>query len=49
MRDNSGNWWVLVEPKPFTAADFGGGPRIRFLAIPRRRIWCPPCHKKSAV
>jgi catechol 2,3-dioxygenase-like lactoylglutathione lyase family enzyme len=22
MRDNSGNWWVLVEHKPFTAADF---------------------------
>jgi catechol 2,3-dioxygenase-like lactoylglutathione lyase family enzyme len=22
MRDNSGNWWVLVEPKPYTGADF---------------------------
>jgi catechol 2,3-dioxygenase-like lactoylglutathione lyase family enzyme len=22
MRDNSGNWWVLVEPRPFTEADF---------------------------
>jgi len=22
MRDNSGNWLVLVEPKPFTAQDF---------------------------
>lgn len=22
LRDNSGNWLVLVEPKPFTAADF---------------------------
>jgi catechol 2,3-dioxygenase-like lactoylglutathione lyase family enzyme len=25
MRDNSGNWIVLVEPKPYTAADFGPG------------------------
>ena len=25
MRDNSGNWWVLVEPKPFNAADFEAG------------------------
>jgi catechol 2,3-dioxygenase-like lactoylglutathione lyase family enzyme len=25
MRDNSGNWWVLIEPKPYTAADFGPG------------------------
>ena len=24
LRDNSGNWIVLVEPKPFTEADFGG-------------------------
>ncbi len=23
MRDNSGSWLVLVEPKEFTAADFG--------------------------
>jgi hypothetical protein len=23
MRDNSGNWWVLIEAKPYTAADFG--------------------------
>ncbi|MBO0827294.1 MAG: VOC family protein [Streptosporangiales bacterium] len=23
MRDNSGNWWVLVEPKAYTAGDFG--------------------------
>jgi catechol 2,3-dioxygenase-like lactoylglutathione lyase family enzyme len=23
IRDNSGNWLVLVQPKPFTAADFG--------------------------
>ena len=23
MRDNTGNWLVLVEPKPFTPADFG--------------------------
>jgi catechol 2,3-dioxygenase-like lactoylglutathione lyase family enzyme len=23
MRDNSGNWWVLVEEKPYTAEDFG--------------------------
>ena len=23
LRDNSGNWMVLVEPKPYTAADFG--------------------------
>jgi hypothetical protein len=23
MRDNSGNWLVLVEPKEYTAADFG--------------------------
>jgi catechol 2,3-dioxygenase-like lactoylglutathione lyase family enzyme len=23
MRDNSGNWIVLVEPKPYTASDFG--------------------------
>lgn len=23
MRDNSGNWWVLVEEKPYTADDFG--------------------------
>ena len=23
MRDNSGNWLVLVEPKPYTAGDFG--------------------------
>ena len=23
IRDNSGNWLVLVEPKEFTAADFG--------------------------
>lgn len=23
MRDNSGNWIVLVEPKPYTAGDFG--------------------------
>lgn len=23
MRDNSGNWWVLVESKPYTADDFG--------------------------
>lgn len=22
IRDNSGNWLVLVQPKPFTAADF---------------------------
>ena len=22
LRDNSGNWMVLVEPKPYTAADF---------------------------
>jgi catechol 2,3-dioxygenase-like lactoylglutathione lyase family enzyme len=22
MRDNSGNWWVLIEPKPYTEADF---------------------------
>ncbi|HEX6443551.1 MAG TPA: VOC family protein [Streptosporangiales bacterium] len=22
MRDNSGNWLVLMEPKPYTAADF---------------------------
>lgn len=21
LRDNSGNWWVLVEPKEFTQAD----------------------------
>lgn len=25
MRDNSGNWWVLVEPREFTAADFEAG------------------------
>ncbi|HEY7430809.1 MAG TPA: VOC family protein [Streptosporangiaceae bacterium] len=25
MRDNSGNWLVLVEPKEFTAAGFGQG------------------------
>jgi len=24
MRDNSGNWLVLVEPKEFTEADFEG-------------------------
>ncbi len=24
MRDNSGNWIVLVEPKEFTEADFEG-------------------------
>ncbi|MEZ5230571.1 MAG: VOC family protein [Acidimicrobiales bacterium] len=24
MRDNSGNWIVLVEPKPYTDADFDG-------------------------
>jgi catechol 2,3-dioxygenase-like lactoylglutathione lyase family enzyme len=23
IRDNSGNWLVLVQPKPFTAEDFG--------------------------
>ncbi|MGH3366188.1 MAG: VOC family protein [Nocardioidaceae bacterium] len=23
MRDNSGNWWVLVEPKPYSPGDFG--------------------------
>jgi catechol 2,3-dioxygenase-like lactoylglutathione lyase family enzyme len=23
MRDNSGNWWVLLEPRPYTAEDFG--------------------------
>jgi catechol 2,3-dioxygenase-like lactoylglutathione lyase family enzyme len=23
MRDNTGNWFVLVEPRPFTPADFG--------------------------
>jgi catechol 2,3-dioxygenase-like lactoylglutathione lyase family enzyme len=23
LRDNSGNWWVLVEYKPYTADDFG--------------------------
>jgi catechol 2,3-dioxygenase-like lactoylglutathione lyase family enzyme len=23
FRDNSGNWLVMVEPKPFTAGDFG--------------------------
>lgn len=23
MRDNSGNWWVLVEEKSYTADDFG--------------------------
>lgn len=22
MRDNSGNWWVLLEPKSYTAEDF---------------------------
>lgn len=24
MRDNSGNWLVLVEAKPYTEADFEG-------------------------
>lgn len=24
MRDNSGNWWVLVEPKEYTQADLEG-------------------------
>lgn len=24
MRDNSGNWWVLVEPKEFSQADLEG-------------------------
>ena len=23
MRDNSGNWWVLLEEKPYTGEDFG--------------------------
>lgn len=23
MRDNSGNWWVLLEQKPYTGGDFG--------------------------
>jgi catechol 2,3-dioxygenase-like lactoylglutathione lyase family enzyme len=27
MRDNTGNWLVLVEPTPFTAADVEGGDR----------------------
>jgi catechol 2,3-dioxygenase-like lactoylglutathione lyase family enzyme len=26
MRDNSGNWLVLVEPREFTLEDFGGTP-----------------------
>jgi catechol 2,3-dioxygenase-like lactoylglutathione lyase family enzyme len=26
MRDNSGNWWVLIESKPYTAADFAPDP-----------------------
>jgi catechol 2,3-dioxygenase-like lactoylglutathione lyase family enzyme len=26
MRDNSGNWLVLVEPRRFTLEDFGGTP-----------------------
>ena len=26
MRDNSGNWMVLVEPKDYSAADFDGSP-----------------------
>jgi hypothetical protein len=26
MRDNSGNWWVLIEPKTFRAADFEPDP-----------------------
>lgn len=24
LRDNSGNWWVLVEPREYTQADFEG-------------------------
>ena len=23
LRDNSGNWWVLVERRPYAPADFG--------------------------
>ncbi|CAN5553510.1 hypothetical protein BH11ACT8_BH11ACT8_27820 [soil metagenome] len=26
MRDNSGNWMVLVEPRAFSIEDFGGKP-----------------------
>jgi hypothetical protein len=25
LRDNSGNWLVLVEPKPFNPEDFASG------------------------
>jgi predicted enzyme related to lactoylglutathione lyase len=28
MRDNSGNWWVLVEPKAYTQGDFGAEGRV---------------------
>ncbi|MBA2738241.1 MAG: VOC family protein, partial [Nocardioidaceae bacterium] len=24
LRDNSGNWWVLVEPREYTPADLEG-------------------------
>lgn len=29
MRDNSGNAWVLVEPKQYSAADFGPDAQVQ--------------------
>lgn len=29
MRDNSGNWWVLVEPKEYSPDDFGPDADVR--------------------
>jgi catechol 2,3-dioxygenase-like lactoylglutathione lyase family enzyme len=28
MRDNSGNWWVLLEPKAYSAEDFGPDDQV---------------------